>query len=314
MDPARTTDRVRIAEIDAQIAALERSLHSLRSEKELAQARLDAYVYPVLTLPNEIASEIFIECVPKYPQSADNVRKLPCRFLHSGVPSIRSWKWDDIPVHFFESWLSLSDNRPLSLEICGNLNPSWIDVLLAHRARWQHFRIWEQKISLRFLDNPMPLRSLSVSLDASVVVEIHDVPLLRAVHIAGLDPLYDVGLPWAQLTSLRLEGAWIDDYTHILQETQNLTHCEIERAKDEEGIRQLEIHLPRLDSLLFTKVDLLATDSINSFIVPALRMLQVPEFMLGSDPIDTLKGFISKSGCALQEVRIMAWKEVPLMS
>ncbi|KAJ7917678.1 hypothetical protein B0H13DRAFT_2657737, partial [Mycena leptocephala] len=60
-------DRSRVADISAQILDLERSISALRIEKTQAQERLDSYKYPVLTLPNEIVSEIFIHFLPPYP-------------------------------------------------------------------------------------------------------------------------------------------------------------------------------------------------------------------------------------------------------
>ncbi|KAJ7834594.1 hypothetical protein B0H13DRAFT_1467448, partial [Mycena leptocephala] len=57
----------RVVDIDAEILDLERSLFALRNEKALLQHRLDSYKYPVLTLPNEIVSEIFIHFLPIYP-------------------------------------------------------------------------------------------------------------------------------------------------------------------------------------------------------------------------------------------------------
>ncbi|KAJ7858204.1 hypothetical protein B0H13DRAFT_1469952, partial [Mycena leptocephala] len=57
-----------IADIGAQILEIERTLQSLHKERDLLQDRLDAYVYPVLTLPVEIVSEIFINCLPPYPK------------------------------------------------------------------------------------------------------------------------------------------------------------------------------------------------------------------------------------------------------
>jgi hypothetical protein len=46
------------------------------------------------------------------------------------------------------------------------------------------------------------------------------------------------------------------------------------------------------------------TEYLTYFTTPALRRLQLPETFLGPDPIRCLKGFISKSGCELQDVRI----------
>ncbi|KAJ6481853.1 hypothetical protein C8R45DRAFT_313508 [Mycena sanguinolenta] len=90
-------DRVRVAELEAQIFELERSIAELRAEKAIAQERLDARVaelkaqvldlecsiadlqtekamvqqrldsYPVLTLPDEIIAEIFVRFLPSYP-------------------------------------------------------------------------------------------------------------------------------------------------------------------------------------------------------------------------------------------------------
>ncbi|KAJ6562466.1 hypothetical protein B0H19DRAFT_1144629 [Mycena capillaripes] len=59
--------RARVADLEAKILDLERSLSALRTEKLQVQQRLDSYKYPALTLPNEIVSEIFIHFLPIYP-------------------------------------------------------------------------------------------------------------------------------------------------------------------------------------------------------------------------------------------------------
>jgi hypothetical protein len=60
-------DRARLADLDAQILDLERSLSALRSQRQPVYEHLSAYTYPVLTLPNEITTEIFIHFLPNYP-------------------------------------------------------------------------------------------------------------------------------------------------------------------------------------------------------------------------------------------------------
>ncbi|KAJ7241858.1 hypothetical protein C8J57DRAFT_1019258, partial [Mycena rebaudengoi] len=57
----------RISELDARILDLEESLAAARYERENLQSRLDEYIYPVLTLPVDITSEIFIHFLPVYP-------------------------------------------------------------------------------------------------------------------------------------------------------------------------------------------------------------------------------------------------------
>ncbi|KAJ7885871.1 hypothetical protein B0H14DRAFT_2241169, partial [Mycena olivaceomarginata] len=58
----------RIADIDAQILELERTLSSLKDEKDSLRSRQAIYIYPVLTLPNEIVSEIFVQVLPDFPR------------------------------------------------------------------------------------------------------------------------------------------------------------------------------------------------------------------------------------------------------
>jgi ribosomal protein S18 len=55
----------------------------------------------------------------------------------------------------------------------------------------------------------------------------------------------------------------------------------------------------------------LATGFIETFIVPALRSLEIPEQYLDADPIESLKRFISKSGCKLEELRITGQRTRP---
>ncbi|KAJ7074040.1 hypothetical protein C8F01DRAFT_1242315 [Mycena amicta] len=63
----RAADRTRLSALDAQIEPLKTTLDALCSERTLIQDRLAAYTYPVLTIPNEIVSEIFMQYIPIYP-------------------------------------------------------------------------------------------------------------------------------------------------------------------------------------------------------------------------------------------------------
>ncbi|KAJ7128695.1 hypothetical protein C8R44DRAFT_94854 [Mycena epipterygia] len=62
--------RSRMDAVDSQIAALQASIRAVRLEPKTLKARFDAYIYPVLTLPNEIISEIIF-------QSLDSSERLP---------------------------------------------------------------------------------------------------------------------------------------------------------------------------------------------------------------------------------------------
>ncbi|KAJ7859511.1 hypothetical protein B0H14DRAFT_2239769, partial [Mycena olivaceomarginata] len=57
-----------LADLDAQILNLKRSLSGLRSQRHSVFEGISAYIYPVLTLPNEILTEIFVHFLPVYPE------------------------------------------------------------------------------------------------------------------------------------------------------------------------------------------------------------------------------------------------------
>jgi hypothetical protein len=65
---SRAAGRAYVAGIDSQVLSLDGdSIQALEFEKLRAQKRLNSYAYPVLTLPNEIVSDIFIQYLPVYP-------------------------------------------------------------------------------------------------------------------------------------------------------------------------------------------------------------------------------------------------------
>ncbi|KAK6977953.1 F-box domain-containing protein, partial [Favolaschia claudopus] len=70
-------DRALLAQNEAHIRDIQslppdlqrsQSLSELHEAKAVIQNRLDAFIYPVLTLPNEVVSEIFIQFLPAYPK------------------------------------------------------------------------------------------------------------------------------------------------------------------------------------------------------------------------------------------------------
>ncbi|KAJ6478068.1 hypothetical protein C8R47DRAFT_1323142 [Mycena vitilis] len=145
-------DRARVAELAAAIPMLERSLSALRDEKTRLQARLDAVKYPVLTLPNEIVSEIFFHFLPVYPLCPPFVGTLsPTTLTHicrrwreialaaSVLWSALSFSGRKLPEHvgprceptllrelrISEIRMRRSMSRPLSIAIDDHLLSSW---------------------------------------------------------------------------------------------------------------------------------------------------------------------------------------------
>jgi hypothetical protein len=154
----------------------------------------------------------------------------------------------------------------------------------------------------------MPLlRHLDVDLqdDLDIVIVCSEAPMLRTVILNDLAAL-KVTLPWAQLTSLTLKTVYPRECAPLLKQTPNLVHCELDLVLDGHGVDGAEIQLLCLESLtLEYEYQPTITDYLYTFLVPALRSLQVTERFLGTNPIEALTLFISKSGCQLQELSIM---------
>ncbi|KAJ7845775.1 hypothetical protein B0H13DRAFT_1730960 [Mycena leptocephala] len=321
-------DRTRLAEIEAQIQDLEPSLAELRTEETLVQERLRSSTYPVLTLPNEIVSEIFIRFLPLRPLCPPLTGRLSPTTL---TQICRQWRevalatpelWRAIPfanddsilkeqLHMFDIWLSRSRGYPLSIHIGRPLGgpdslQKIFSAVVPHQARWEHFTLHiGGRSKLPGLDGPMPLlRFLDVELSNGRFYEFHQVPLLRTVCLTGTAASY-VTLPWSQLTSLTLRYAYPRECTPVLQKTTNLVHCRLYLSGTGHDQPEPDIVLPSLESLTFHhNGNTAGTEYLTTFIVPALRSLEVPERSLGPNPIGFLQLFISKSGCRLQEVHL----------
>ncbi|KAJ7188841.1 hypothetical protein C8R46DRAFT_1243985 [Mycena filopes] len=336
---ARAADRTFLADVDAQILDLERAILRVRTSKESAQARLDAFKYPVLTLPTEIVSEIFQQFLPAYPlcpplvglSSPTNLTHI-CRRWRSialGTPAL----WSAVDLHFDDDeivfgaqvhianiWLDRSCSRPLSIRIRSiYYEPelsTLIEAVAPHRARWEHLNIALEKPeyqNLEDLSGPMPLlRSLLVKVgdfeDPDVTLSWLDAPLLRSTTLDHLTAAV-IRLPWSQLTSLTLQRVYARESTTVLRKTPSLIHCSLALIDEGRVDASAQVALSHLRSLTMREWDEDAgypvIGYLESFLVPGLSRLEVPESFLGVDPIRCLRSFIENSGCKLQEVVIL---------
>ncbi|KAJ7148438.1 hypothetical protein C8R43DRAFT_925691 [Mycena crocata] len=337
--PALAADRTRIAEIDAQIRDLQESIRLLEAERKITQDRLDAYKYPVLTLPTEITSEIFVRFIPPYPLCPPMTgRSSPTLLTHI----CRTWRdialatptlWravriqaarvsdKDTAPRVLESWLRRSGSCPLSICVTGNgvQLHDIIQALNVHRARWEELvlhRIAPETISFFSEPGATPLlRYLQIFMKEtpSPSFRFDEAPLLCAA-VLGNNVATGFSLPWQQLTSLTMLLVHPHECTAILQQTVNLVRCEISLfpgTSEEPGV-----FLPHLESLVVYTVNVdnneqPASQYLAAFIVPVLRRLDVEEAYLGSNPIRPLNAFISASGCQLQELQIIGRRISP---
>ncbi|KAJ6602659.1 hypothetical protein DFH09DRAFT_1019790, partial [Mycena vulgaris] len=135
MDTLPSAARARIQEIDMQISALHLSLKALADQRRSCEALISAYKYPVLTLPTEITSEIFLNFLPAPPERPFADGPLSPSFL---CQICRTWRdialatpalWsaihldlDHSPSHpqqlwVLNAWLERSKQCPLSVAL-----------------------------------------------------------------------------------------------------------------------------------------------------------------------------------------------------
>ncbi|KAJ7480736.1 hypothetical protein FB451DRAFT_1238322 [Mycena latifolia] len=325
----RAADRAYIANTEAQIAALTSSIRGLRADISGAQERLASYVYPVLTLPNEIMSEIFVHFLPVYPRCPPHTGCLsPTLLTHI----CRKWReialttpalWRAISLTYYsnegrqipilESWLGRSGRLPLSLDMEDLFVPitkECLELLVLHSTRWEHIKLAvEAPADLLTIQSMMPLlRQLELYVAGGGSLpspaSYREVPRLRSATLWDFPYPADF-LPWSQLTSLTLVCQSPTEFTAVLQHTVNLVHCDLVPLAD--SVRQPDIKLERLKSLVLTKYvagDDPTQQYLDTLITPALRTLEVPDEFLRPDPIVTLTSFIAKSGCQLKNMCI----------
>ncbi|KAJ7641229.1 hypothetical protein FB45DRAFT_353891 [Roridomyces roridus] len=296
------------------------------------QQRLDAYKYPVLTLPNELTSEIFDHFLPRYPDCP------PLSGLKS--PTILTYicrKWREIAlanpklwrafstdytssskhlkqaeqIRAVRTWLERSGFHPLSIQLAISYineapNEAFVAILL-HRQRWQHVHLDLAAEEVDLIKGPMPLlESLTIEVDGMdythPVTTANDFPRLRAVTLDNAD--HWNWLPISQLTSLTFEDVEPASYLPALLSAVNLIRLNLVDCYPDVA-SQGSIVLHRLKTLVVVKSHPSNISQIlEMFTLPALRTLHISAELLGQDPSSSLTPLITRSGCQLQEVLI----------
>ncbi|KAJ7149545.1 hypothetical protein C8R46DRAFT_1198600 [Mycena filopes] len=222
--------------------------------------RSPSTVYPVLTLPPEIVSEIFVSFLPSYPEPPPKTGLLSPYLL---CQICRQWRaiaastpdlWRAIPlnlsrassqafaaaqIELADTWLARSGTRPLSIRlICTSdleISPSLrtlFDKIVLHCDRWEYLRLVVPFDLFAFLDGNMPLlRALTVGLNnysypySSVLTPFPRALELRSVLLTESFTTALV-LPWAQLTRLESRCLYIYECLSILDAAPQLLYCQ----------------------------------------------------------------------------------------
>ncbi|KAJ7659132.1 hypothetical protein DFH06DRAFT_1472567 [Mycena polygramma] len=271
--------RSRISEIDCEIA-------KLKAERAILGDHLSNYIYPVMTLPNEIISEIFLQSLdPSDPpfHPSNSLLAGPASPLYLGHICQR---WRDIAVSTPSLWTTISlstirilDNRlrlldiwltrshqcPLSVTIIDNggrpdMARRFVDAFAPHHRRLQLLRLkvghdelpkWRSELPLLRVLHISPVHGFQYPSPPDHVSPLFlSAPNLNTVAIhRGHRAM--LPLPWEQLTSVSiLTHGCLDNAIHILRRAPNLTDFTAELGQLSSLGMVSDIELPPIPPLM----------------------------------------------------------------
>ncbi|KAJ7852315.1 hypothetical protein B0H13DRAFT_2084250 [Mycena leptocephala] len=232
-------------------------------ETRLLLNQMDSSVYPVLTLPPEITSEIFVHCLPGL-QHVVNTNAAPlllmrvCRTwrkIATSTPALWTTFYVDerTPVSFTRlaeiagSWFKRAGKCPLSVKILGYLttegNVAMLETLRRHSRDIYSLELHTDMEDLERMSMDVPLdlvllRKLSIlftgdTLDAHDCIEIFgNSPRLHEVLFVAAPPSF-FALPWQQLTKFTGELYTVSHCMEALRLMPNITECAFSACRPE---------------------------------------------------------------------------------
>ncbi|KAJ6589152.1 hypothetical protein B0H19DRAFT_1058201 [Mycena capillaripes] len=288
-------------------------------EAELRQAET---FYPVLTLPPEIVSEIFLNYLPTYPEippllgiSSPSLLCQICRHWRAIAVSTpvlwRAIRMDGAnyrdseemltaQLELVETWLSRSGDCTLSLSLTefspnSVFLPRFLETVALHCQRWEYVVLHNTPIEhLHLLRDEMPLlRNLTLDHGLLLSGNVQDpvevflrAPRLKSVTTPQYFLKTAIALPWAQLTHFDGGRFYEDESREILRDATHLVDCRlhIRRSYVERRPSFSVVHPHLHHFVLRGAVGANVCRLLDSLTLPSLRTLEVfePEVKLDS--------------------------------
>ncbi|KAJ7633305.1 hypothetical protein B0H17DRAFT_1149949 [Mycena rosella] len=326
--------RLRLIEVEEKETDLELGLARLRIEKKQIFKGLDTLIYPILTLPPEITSEIFLRYVdsPHFRYTHDPHHS-PLRL----ASVCRAWRavalsTQALWTHFYagpndiggpageeslsrrlQVWLPRAGSLPVTLKMSLPTSASKdmvLSILARHSSQWRNLDLQSAEPFCFPIDSiRAPLSSLKkiqlnidyLPLDGSgCITAFFNAPQLREAHLDRLS-LSRISLPWIQLTNLKLWGQSLSDCLEILDQTPNLESldCAVSPAPfwvtmPAPHVRTM-IHLRTLHCMFDRDLKIL-----DHLMLPTLRQLEL--FDLTSEGHARVESLVARSGCCVQSL------------
>ncbi|KAJ7262361.1 hypothetical protein C8J57DRAFT_1183852 [Mycena rebaudengoi] len=325
--------RERTTDLDAQFLALEQAPDVVRLEQQVLQTHLDAYKYPILTLPTEITSEIFVHFLPPYPErppaiglSSPHILGQICRtWREIALSTPRLWraielslstKYLAMALDLLRTWVSRSKNCPLSIFLSsysGMVIVDFIQAIIPHSERWEYidlklpievFQLIGADFSLlcSLTLGPTEYTGFRETDSLDAISPFNNAPLLTQVTLFSNFRPAEIQLPWSQLTSISAEFLTSTECTEILQHSAALREFRCDYVVDDTGNRLPMAPLRHLHSLKLGD-GVGQGELLEALTTPALRHLTIPDSE--ADAIPNVTALILRSHCTLASLRIL---------
>ncbi|KAJ7725980.1 hypothetical protein B0H16DRAFT_1593559 [Mycena metata] len=324
MSPHTARLRARLAEIDEQFILLQK-------ERTTIQNALAALTYPVLTLPAEITSEIFAQCIvreggPRHPSPAE----APLLFTHV----CRTWRdiavhdsklWTDFRIRFcpgqcrghpyVQTYLERAGTRPLVMDIAYEESettteslplPILLQDIIRRSSQWREVTLrlhpstleenFQSEMDFSALETLTILTGDKDRRLSSPVGAFAAALKLRVVklQIRYMSP-HMFTLPWSQLTQLHVKNSVLKEAFEILRLAPALVRCIfmsiLTNIHGSPGLFSLPPHL-QLKSL--TVGDPGGCPLLDFLTLPNLEKLQVSPIHVNSQ-LSSLLSFLTRS-------------------
>ncbi|KAK7063667.1 F-box domain-containing protein [Favolaschia claudopus] len=327
--------RIRFAKVTSEIEQLHAELACLETTQESIADALESIVYPIVTLPAEIASDIFAHHIYGL-KHEDPPGVIDLRFSRNEGPLwlaqvCRSWRaivlntpslWCSVRVSSDPSWTPVPDWRQLLqcwlprarghtmyLDFIAGGDPRQTELLFpiaaAYCTQWRSFSGYlhtSDASAFDIIQHRVPLLhqlALQSKEDFSAPTPIASFSPRAARCFSA--PQYLV-LPWAQITNLTLCRLTVPDCINLLHYIPllQLLSVDLHLPRSSNVRWPLPVALQHLHTLVVTDWELFEwTSSFFTFIAcPRLTSFRISR----SDNPDTLLDFLRRSQCALESL------------
>ncbi|KAJ7151860.1 hypothetical protein C8R43DRAFT_1190435 [Mycena crocata] len=288
----RDVQRARLTETRRKIIAFQDELERLEKERQELENLLETFGYPVLTVPPELVSKIFLECLD--PPGWASKRHAPLLLAQI----CRQWRdillstpglWNSISLEFYQNysddypdtsdsdcklmrmWFHRAGATPLFIRLtcsdcCEAFPPNILSTIGEFSQRWGR------------LEMELPSRDLAnhtrESHHLTQLPMYPDAPALRELHLFHWSDLAGLRLASPSLTTLEIGVAIpLDQWSATLRHFPNLQHLMATLKWQQASLMELQ-NLPPLETLIISTSTWGTTNPLPTLTLPHLRRLR----------------------------------------